>query len=96
MNDLNVEQRLTGKEIKKQDEFQFASKFTLWFLNVGTVTNVVPFGLMVDIGLEKNALLHQTEMNGMSLDSFTIGDQLQVRIAEIDVHVHRITLKLDV
>ena len=62
----------------------------------GTVRNVVDFGCFVDIGVHHDGLLHISEMSDRFIkhpsELFKTGDIIEVRIKDVDVVKHRISL----
>ena len=62
----------------------------------GTVRNVVDFGCFVDIGVHHDGLLHISEMSDRYIkhpsELFKTGDIIEVRIKDVDVVKHRISL----
>jgi uncharacterized protein len=62
----------------------------------GTVRNVVDFGCFVDIGVHHDGLLHISEMSDRFVkhpsELFKTGDIIEVRIKDVDVAKHRISL----
>ena len=62
----------------------------------GTVRNVVDFGCFVDIGVHHDGLLHISEMSDRYIkhpsELFKTGDVIEVRIKDVDVVKHRISL----
>ena len=62
----------------------------------GTVRNVVDFGCFVDIGVHHDGLLHISEMSDKFIkhpsELFKTGDVIEVRIKDVDVKKHRISL----
>ncbi len=62
----------------------------------GTVRNVVDFGCFVDIGVHHDGLLHISEMSDRFVkkpsDLFSVGDVIEVRIKDVDLVKHRISL----
>ena len=62
----------------------------------GTVRNVVDFGCFVDIGVHHDGLLHISEMSDRYIkhpsELFKTGDVIEVRIKDVDVNKHRISL----
>ena len=62
----------------------------------GTVRNVVDFGCFVDIGVHHDGLLHISEMSDRYVkhpsELFKTGDVIEVRIKDVDVAKHRISL----
>ncbi len=62
----------------------------------GTVRNVVDFGCFVDIGVHHDGLLHISEMSDRYVkspsDLFSVGDVIEVKIKDVNVDKHRISL----
>ena len=62
----------------------------------GTVRNVVDFGCFIDIGVHHDGLLHISEMSDRFIkhpsELFSVGDIVEVRIKDVDVKKHRISL----
>ena len=62
----------------------------------GTVRNVVDFGCFVDIGVHHDGLLHISEMSDRFIkhpsELFKTGDVIEVRIKDVNVEKHRISL----
>lgn len=55
----------------------------------GRVKNVTHFGCFIDIGVEVDALLHQSKMKGMILN---LGDKVMAKVDSLDVNRRRIGL----
>lgn len=64
---------------------------------VGTVRNVADFGAFVDIGVHQDGLIHRSKLcktiNQRPLDVVSIGDIINVTIADVDVPKKRIALE---
>ncbi|MEV6512835.1 S1 RNA-binding domain-containing protein [Streptomyces sp. NPDC051642] len=62
----------------------------------GTVTKIVPFGVFVRLAPGIEGLLHVSEMTDAPVDSpaqlVSEGDQITVRVAEVDLQRHRVRL----
>ncbi len=62
----------------------------------GTVRNVVDFGCFIDIGVHHDGLLHISEMSDRYVKSpsalFSVGDVIEVKIKDVNVEKHRISL----
>ena len=62
----------------------------------GTVKNVTDFGCFVDIGAKQDGLIHISEMAdtrvGHPSDLFKTGDEVEVRIKDVDIDRKRIAL----
>jgi uncharacterized protein len=65
-----------------------------WFQ--GVVTNITQFGAFVDIGIKENGLVHVSQMADYfvknALEVFKVGDQVKVRVMEVDMDRKRIAL----
>ncbi|MFC9969865.1 S1 RNA-binding domain-containing protein [Spirillospora sp. NPDC127200] len=57
----------------------------------GRVTKTVPFGVFVRVHDGVEGLLHDSELDGRA---FADGDEITVRVAEIDLANHRVSLSL--
>lgn len=64
----------------------------------GTVRNVVDFGAFVDIGVKTDGLVHVSELSSRfikhPMDVVNIGDNVKVRILDIDKERHKISLTM--
>ena len=64
----------------------------------GTVRNVVDFGAFVDIGVKTDGLVHVSELSNRfikhPMDAVSIGDNVKVRILDIDKERHKISLTM--
>jgi small subunit ribosomal protein S1 len=62
----------------------------------GTVTKIVPFGVFVRLAPGVEGLLHVSEMTDSPVESpdqlVSEGDQITVRVAEVDLQRHRVRL----
>lgn len=59
----------------------------------GRVTNVVPFGAFVDVGVETSGLIHNSCMRGTHLK---VGDSVSVMVNSVDQERGRISLVLNI
>lgn len=57
----------------------------------GGITNVTHFGCFADIGVERDALIHSSKLNGIKPN---IGDRIEAVVLSVDVNRGRINLKL--
>lgn len=55
------------------------------------VSNVTNFGAFVDIGVDKNGLIHVTRMKNTNLQ---VGDRVSVEITNLEIERARIGLNL--
>ena len=64
----------------------------------GTVTNVVDFGAFVDIGVNRDGLVHISQMShsyvSHPLEVVAVGDIVQVRVLDVDEQRGRVSLSL--
>jgi small subunit ribosomal protein S1 len=64
----------------------------------GKVTNLVPYGAFVDIGLWRDGMVHVTEIAQGYVrepaDVLTVGDTVQVKVLEIDRKKRRVALSM--
>jgi small subunit ribosomal protein S1 len=64
----------------------------------GKVTRLAPYGAFVDIGLRRDGMVHVTEMAQGYVrdpaDILTVGDEVQVKVLEIDRKKRRIALSM--
>lgn len=62
----------------------------------GIITNITHFGAFVDLGIKENGLLHVSQMADKfvedPLKEFKVGQQLKVRVVEVDASRKRISL----
>lgn len=62
----------------------------------GTVTKIVPFGVFVRLAPGIEGLLHVSEITSLPVESpdqlVSVGDQITVRVAEVDLQRHRVRL----
>lgn len=58
----------------------------------GAITNITHFGCFVDIGVEKDGLIHVSQLNGMQPN---IGDRIKATVVQLDIARGRIQLKLN-
>ncbi|MAZ48063.1 MAG: RNA-binding transcriptional accessory protein [Halobacteriovoraceae bacterium] len=62
----------------------------------GVVNNITNFGAFVDIGLKESGLLHVSQISETfvenPLDKLTVGQNLKVRVTEVDLERKRISL----
>lgn len=64
----------------------------------GTVRNVVDFGAFVDIGVERDGLIHISEMSDSFVESphdvVAVGDMVRVKVIKVDSERGRISLSM--
>lgn len=57
----------------------------------GAITNITHFGCFVDIGVERDGLIHVSKLCGMKP---VIGDRVDAIVTQVDIGRGRIQLKL--
>lgn len=64
----------------------------------GVVRNVVDFGAFVDIGVHQDGLVHVSRLSGRfvknPLEVVRVGDQVEVRVLDVDLERQRISLSM--
>jgi ribosomal protein S1 len=64
----------------------------------GVVTKLVPYGAFVDIGVDRDGLIHVSEMSdgfvSKPSDVLSVGSELEVRVVKVDQRKRRIELSL--
>ena len=103
LNDIIAELEKPGRDIRDDAPAPVLSTDVLEITDLkpdmqlkGTVRNVVDFGCFVDIGVHHDGLLHISEMSDRYVKSpselFSVGDVIEVRIKDVNVEKHRISL----
>lgn len=79
-----------SKELRKLEDIKLGSWYT------GVVNNITNFGAFVDIGLKESGLLHISQIANEfvenPLDKLTVGQEIKVKVIEVDVDRKRISL----
>lgn len=57
----------------------------------GAISNITPFGCFVDIGVEKNGLIHSSKLGGATPK---VGDRVSVEVMNVEIDRQRIQLRL--
>lgn len=68
------------------------SDLNIGMLVSGAVQNVTPYGCYVDVGVERNGLIHSSQLCGKSPN---IGDRVNVYIINVEIEKGRIQLRLE-
>ncbi|KAI8045640.1 hypothetical protein M5D96_001823 [Drosophila gunungcola] len=58
----------------------------------GAVTNVTQFGAFVDVGVERDGLIHKSHMNDSEL---SIGDRIVASVVKVDLQRRQLGLRLE-
>jgi len=85
---------LMQKAFDKDKDKQFA-KLELGQTYVGKVSGITDFGVFASIGLV-SGLLHKSKMGKNTPESFTIGQDVNIEVLEIDLDKDRLSLALKV
>ena len=87
-----VEQPILRSDVMSIEDLKEGMELT------GTVRNVIDFGAFVDIGVHQDGLVHISQLSDRyvkhPMDVVSIGDIVKVRILEVDVKKHRISLTM--
>jgi len=62
------------------------------FRHTGAVTNVTQFGAFVDVGVERNGLIHNSNMNNSQL---SVGDRIVASVVKVDLKRRQLELRLE-
>ena len=103
LNDIINELEKPGRDIRDDAPAPILSSEVLEMEDLkpdmqlkGTVRNVTAFGCFVDIGVHHDGLLHISEMSDRFVkspsDLFAVGDVIEVRVKDVDIARHRISL----
>lgn len=71
------------------------NSFVSLILFSGKVRNTTDFGVFVDIGADRFALLHISDAKGRPIEWFRIGQSISVIISRLDMVRGRINVQLD-
>ncbi len=78
------------KDVRKINDLVSGEWYT------GIVNNITNFGAFVDIGVKESGLLHISQISNEyvenSLDKLTVGEQIKVKVIELDIDRKRISL----
>ncbi len=89
---------LSIKQVKEDPWLDFELHHNEADIVAGEVTKVVPFGAFVTIGKGVEGLVHVSEISVDKVDSpeltLAIGQQVQVKITELDVEKRRVNLSI--
>jgi uncharacterized protein len=79
-----------NKAIKKISDLKIGDWYT------GVVNNITNFGAFVDLGIKESGLLHISEMSNTfvknALDHVQVGQEVKVRVIEVDLDRKRVSL----
>ena len=80
-----------AKELPAKTEIIQFSQLEIGQVYRGRVSGVVEFGVFVSMGL-LSGLIHKTKMGNSTPNQFTIGDDIEVEVLEIDFDKDRLSL----
>ncbi|MDE7188596.1 MAG: S1 RNA-binding domain-containing protein, partial [Muribaculaceae bacterium] len=64
----------------------------------GIVNNITAFGAFVNLGIKENGLLHISQLSRRRVNAVSdvlhLGQQVEVKVIDIDTERHRISLSL--
>jgi small subunit ribosomal protein S1 len=81
------------QEQKEEKAIQF-KELEVGKVYKGRVSGIVEFGVFVFIGL-LSGLIHKTKMGSLTPNQFTIGDEIEVEVLEIDIDKDRLSLAFE-
>ncbi|XP_030371189.1 S1 RNA-binding domain-containing protein 1 [Scaptodrosophila lebanonensis] len=68
------------------------NELTIGDVLTGAVTNVTHFGAFVDIGVDRDGLIHKNHMNNVDL---SLGDRVTVSVIKVDLQRNHLGLRLE-
>lgn len=78
------------QEQKEEKRIQF-SQLEVGQVYKGRISGIIEFGVFVSIGL-LSGLIHKTKMGNSTPNQFTIGDDIEVEVLEVDFDKDRLSL----
>lgn len=81
-----------GREPQFKSSIQKMSDLRAGEVLTGVITNVTHFGSFVDIGVEKDALIHVSKLNNHKPG---IGHRVEVKVLSVDIGRQRVNLNLE-
>ncbi len=99
--DVDLERERVSLSLKATQEDpwkEFERKYAAGEIIEGQVTKLVPFGAFVRVAQGIEGLVHISELSDQHVDSpesvLTVGDQVRVKVIEVDVPRRRISLSM--
>jgi small subunit ribosomal protein S1 len=96
-NRLILSEKKAHQDAEREKKTALMAKFNLGDVVMGTVTRVMPFGLLVDIG-GFDALVHASEVSWDKSSDFTsdyqVGKEIQVKVVELDEQNGKVNLSI--
>lgn len=81
---------LLERALKEDKTIQFA-QLEIGQVHQGIVSGIVEYGVFIEIGL-LSGLVHKSKMNEIEPESFTLGQEVEVEIIDIDFEKSRLSL----
>lgn len=104
LRDILNELKKPGLDPRNElEQFEFAQIYKIEDVQMGmivpgVVTNLTRFGAFVDIGVKQDGLVHVSEIAHRYIsdpgESLKLGQKVQVKVMEVDVHRKRIALSI--
>ncbi|HUP01606.1 MAG TPA: 30S ribosomal protein S1 [Gemmatimonadota bacterium] len=92
-----VSRRMILEQIREQKRGKLLEEIAVGQLRTGVVKNITDFGAFIDLG-GADGLLHITDMSwgrvGHPSELVTIGDEMEIKILDLDLQNNRISLGL--
>jgi len=84
---------LLEQAIKEDRNIEFA-KLAIGQIHTGTVSGVADYGAFINIGL-LSGLIHKSKVENFTPEMFTVGQEIQVEIIDIDFEKSRLSLAVN-
>ncbi len=84
---------LLEQAIKEDRNIEFA-KLAIGQIHTGTISGVADYGAFVNIGL-LSGLIHKSKVENFTPEMFTVGQEIQVEIVDIDFEKSRLSLAVN-
>jgi protein Tex len=104
LRDILNELKKPGLDPRNElEQFEFAQIYKIEDVHIGmivpgVVTNLTRFGAFVDIGVKQDGLVHVSEIANRYIsdpgEALKLGQKVQVKVMEVDVHRKRIALSI--
>jgi len=96
-NRLILAEKKAHQDAEREKKAALMAKFKVGDVVTGSITRVMPFGLLVDIG-GFDALVHASEVSWDKSSDFTadyqVGQEIQVKIVELDEQNSKVNLSI--
>jgi len=88
-----LNRRALIEQMQKEDKQIEFAKLAVGQIHKGLVSGIAEYGVFIEIGLLAG-LVHKTKMGELTPDQFTVGQEVEVEIIEIDFEKSRLSLAL--